>query len=94
MNNRITRYVVFAFTLSLLIFGNIVVHIIGMNLSENALSFEKQITALRQQNMQLETEIYRESSLQTIAAFAQSEGYVSSGPAVRFVEPVIASNTP
>lgn len=94
MTTRVIRYAVFTVTLVILISGNILVHIIGMNLSQNALTFEKQISTLREENMQLEAEVYRQSSLQAVAALAESQGYVNSGPAVLFIEPVIASNTP
>lgn len=74
-----------------LIAGNVVVHIAGMNLSEGSLRFEKDISTLKQANQRLESEMLAQSSLQTVAAFAASEGYQSSGPAVRWMEPVIAA---
>ena len=91
MISRKVRYIVFVLALVFLVAGNVGVHIVGMNLSEQSLNFEKEITALKQSNLQLESEILSKSSLQAVAAFAKSEGYDSSGPAVRWVEPVIAA---
>ncbi len=91
MISRRIRYSVFGSILGLLIIGNVVVHIVSMNLSEGSLMFEKQISSLKQSNQRLESEILSQSSLQTVAAFAASEGYVSSGPAVRWMEPVMAA---
>lgn len=91
MISRKVRYIVFALALMFLVGGNITVHIVGMSLSEQSLNYEKEITALKQSNLQLESQIFSKSSLQAVAAFAKSEGYESSGPAVRWVEPVIAA---
>ncbi len=88
---RSVRYTIFAFTLGLLIFGNLVVHMVSMNLSEGSLAFEQEITALKQANLRLESEVLSQSSLQAVAAFAETKGYRSGGPAIRWVEPVMAA---
>ena len=91
MISRNIRYGVFTIILGLLIAGNALVHVVSMNLSEGSLVYEKGITTLKQSNLRLESEILSKSSLQTVAAFATSKGYKNSGPAVRWMEPVIAA---
>lgn len=91
MISRKIRYIMFTIILGLLIAGNVVVHFVSMNLSEGSLVYEKGITSLKQSNLRLEAEILSKSSLQTVSAFALSEGYRNSGPAVRWMEPVIAA---
>jgi len=91
MISKAIKYTIFILCIGLLITGNIIIHIAGMNLSEESLRFEKDISTLKQANQRLESEMLAQSSLQTVAAFAASEGYYSSGPAIRWMEPVIAA---
>ena len=91
MISRRIRYITLSVALGSLIVSNIVVHIVSMNLSEGSLAYEKKISILKQSNQKLESETLSQYSLQTVAEFAASEGYVSSGPATRWVEPVIAA---
>lgn len=91
MISRSIRYTIFAVILGFLIVGNLVVHMISMNLSEGSLAFEQEISALKQSNLKLESEVLSQSSLQAVAAFAETKGYKSSGPAIRWVEPVMAA---
>lgn len=90
MRNRKIRYIVFGIVLGLLIAGNAAVHIISINLSEQALTYEKEINVLKQSNIQLESEVLTHGSLQAIAAVAATQGYKTGDASVRWVDPVIA----
>lgn len=91
MNMRTVRYIITGIIITLLVAGNIIVHIASVRLSERALSLEREISSLKRQNMQIQEQALSQSSLQMISAFAQSQGYRSSGPAIRWMDPVIAS---
>lgn len=91
MISRKVRYITFFIFVTALIIGNVFVHIAGMQLSESSLIYEKEISQLKQANLKLESEIVSQASLQSVAAFAFSEGYRSSGPAIRWMDPVIAA---
>ncbi len=91
MISRKVRYITFFIFVTALIIGNVFVHIAGMQLSESSLIYEKEISQLKQANLKLESEIVSQASLQSVAAFALSEGYRSSGPAIRWMDPVIAA---
>lgn len=89
--SRRVRYILFAVVIVLLVAGNVSVHIASIQLSEGALRYEREIAVLKRSNMKLEAQILSQSSLQSISTFAKSQGYTSSGPAVRWMDPVIAS---
>ena len=91
MISRKIRYIAFVSSIAVLIIGNVFVHIAGMQLSESSLIYEREISQLKQSNLKLESDISSQASLQSVAAFAASEGYRSSGPAVRWMDPVIAA---
>ncbi len=91
MISRKIRYFTFFVFVAVLMLGNVFVHIAGMQLSESSLIYEREITQLKQANLELESEIVSQASLQSVAAFAMSEGYRSSGPAIRWMDPVIAA---
>ncbi len=91
MRSRLLRYTVFTVIILILVAGNIVTHVVSMHMSEGALRYEREISALKRSNIQLEQEIPTRASLHIISTFARSQGYVTSGPAVRWMDPVIAS---
>lgn len=90
MFNRKTRYILFIVFVLMLMAGNVMVHMVSMNMSEKALQYEKHISALKQENLKLESQMVTTSSLQKVAAVATVNGYRSGDTAVRWIAPIVA----
>ena len=91
MLGRKVRYIIFTCVVGLLVGGNVAIHITSMNMSEKALEYERNITALKQENLKLESQMVTTLSLQKVAAVASVEGYRNGGTAVRWTAPIVAS---
>jgi len=90
MISRKLRYIVFVMCIIFLVIGNVIVHIFSINLSEQSLKFEKEVSTLKEASLKLEAQIAKQSSLQSVAACAIANGYKNGGTAVRWMAPIVA----
>lgn len=90
MISRKLRYAIFVICIGFMVMGNIIVHILSINLSEQSLKFEKEVSTLKEASIKLESQIAKQSSLQSVAACAIANGYKNGGTAVRWMAPIVA----
>jgi cell division protein FtsL len=67
-----------------LMIGNISVFITGVSLSEDIYRFETEIEQLRQENIELETKVFKAESIEYAASLAADLGYTKKTQPVFF----------
>lgn len=77
--------------LIMLVGGNLYVHITGLQMSEVAMTYERDITTLKQSNLRLEEQLLTHSSVHDNSAVAQSAGYHAPKGAIRWIGVAVAA---
>lgn len=88
MNYISTKRIIFGVSLVILLGLNIYVHINAIQMSDKAMYYERQITALKQNSLKLEDELTHKSSLDELSSIVAVNGYTTPVSAARWIQSV------